>query len=237
MLEFQRLADLLDMQAVDLEIDRLLSQRQGLPELDEYRSANATTAALQASLEETRATLRQTDLELDKQSGELELGEQKLHAEENRLFAGGIGAREVDHLRKEVAMLKRQNSEREESVLELMETKEGLEKEADRLTAEVADATRFESDLEATIAEKWKVLDGEIARKEARKSDIAPLIPPDLMELYEELRRSKEGVAIGRLAEDQCGGCHLKLTAAEQIEVKKADPPRCLHCRRILVPQ
>jgi predicted nucleic acid-binding Zn-ribbon protein len=44
-------------------------------------------------------------------------------------------------------------------------------------------------------------------------------------------------VAVGRLADGICGGCHLRLSAAEQVEVLRDFPPRCMHCRRILVPQ
>ncbi len=40
-MEIPALADLLDLQDVDLQIDRLLERRQGLPELEQYRQANA----------------------------------------------------------------------------------------------------------------------------------------------------------------------------------------------------
>ncbi len=63
-----------------------------------------------------------------------------------------------------------------------------------------------------------------------------PLIDEALIDLYESLRATKEGVAVGRLADGVCGGCHLALTAAEQLEATRADPPRCIHCRRIIVP-
>ena len=62
-----------------------------------------------------------------------------------------------------------------------------------------------------------------------------PLIPEDLLALYEELRPIKEGVAIGRLVDSICGGCHLRLTAAERLDVTRSEPTRCIHCRRILV--
>ena len=87
------------------------------------------------------------------------------------------------------------------------------------------------------IRDAWKEIDAQIAVKEARKAELVPLVAPDLLALYEELRPGKEGVAVGRLAEGVCGGCHLRLSAAEQAEVLRESPPRCLHCRRILVPQ
>jgi predicted nucleic acid-binding Zn-ribbon protein len=85
------------------------------------------------------------------------------------------------------------------------------------------------------ITAAWKEIDAELARREARKAEIVPPIPADLLALYERLRTTKEGVAVGRLADGQCGGCHLHLSAAEQAEAAAADPPRCTHCRRILV--
>ena len=85
------------------------------------------------------------------------------------------------------------------------------------------------------MAAEWKKIDAELARKEGRKAEIIPQIPPDLLEMYDRLRASKQGVAIGRLVDGVCGGCHLALSAAEQLEVAKDEPPRCLHCRRILV--
>ncbi|MDH5422299.1 MAG: C4-type zinc ribbon domain-containing protein, partial [Acidimicrobiia bacterium] len=88
---------------------------------------------------------------------------------------------------------------------------------------------------EVEVAEAWKRIDGEIARKESRKEAIVPLIDTDILELYESLRSHKEGVGAARLADGVCGGCHLTLSPAEQLEVLSDEPPRCLHCRRILV--
>ena len=89
--------------------------------------------------------------------------------------------------------------------------------------------------MEAEVAQAWKKIDAELARREASKAEIVPLIPPDFLDMYERLRAAKQGVAISRLVDGVCGGCHLALSAAEQLEVAAEDPPLCLHCRRILV--
>lgn len=234
--EFRSLADLLDLQSVDMDIDRLLFERQHLPALEAYKRAHAKAESLSKELAEVRAKLLEATRGLDRATGELGIAETKLHSEENRLFAGGLGAREVGHLRQEVEMLKRKKSEEEDSILELMESKEELENREATLDQQSAEATAKRSEIESEISEAWKQIDAQIAKKEVRKADIAPLIEEELMELYDELRVSKDGVAVGRLGEGQCGGCHLKLTAAEQNDVMKLDPPRCPHCRRILVP-
>ena len=219
--ELLSLEDLLDLQVVDLEIDRLLNERQSLPELESYRIAHADATEIANQKAAADGVLRETDLELDRTSGELDLAEAKLATEQNRLYAGGLSARDATYLRQEVQMLERKNGEMEDAVLALLETREtqgqGAVDLAERLEVAEAEKARFE----ALIQSSWSAIDARIAKKEARKSDIVPLITSDLIELYEDLREIKDGVAVARLAEDVCGGCHLRLTAAEQLEMRQ----------------
>ena len=235
--EFQSLVDLLDLQAVDLHIDRLLHQRQYLPELGGFRAAHAQSARIADRLSEIADEFKQISLEEDKAEGELELLEQKVHQQEQRLYAGGLSARETENLRREVESLRNREGTMEEEVLVLLDRREQLETELAAIKVELESAQTEEQGLEAVIGEKWNKLDAEIAKKEVRKLDIVPLIDPELLELYENLREHKEGVAVGRLEDGGiCGGCHLRLSTAEQKQVLAEDLPRCLHCRRILVP-
>ena len=55
------------------------------------------------------------------------------------------------------------------------------------------------------------------------------------MEVYDALREQRSGRVVGRLADGVCGACHLQLSAAEVARMSKDDPPRCIHCRAILV--
>lgn len=235
--EIRSLEDLLDLQREDSDIDRLTERRQTLPELEAYRVAHQNVAAVESEIAEISDRLRDLDLGLDKAEGELQLGEQKLDQEERRLFAGGLSAKEAEHLRQEVEMLRRRSSEAETQILELMEQREQAQQQLVERQRRRDEAESTKSGLENRIQEEWKAIDAEIALHEAKKAEIVPLISPELLELYEQLRPTKEGVAVGRLAEGICGGCHLALSAAEQTEALAEDPPRCLHCRRILVPQ
>lgn len=233
--ELKSQADLLDLQSVDLEIDRLLHERESLPELESYRAAHEALAKASSRLEAAQAALRDINLAVDKTNGELEIAEEKIGREQMRLYAGGLSARDADYMRREVEMLTRKKGEMEDEVLELMERGEAQEAEVEAATDEVATLTKQKSELEATIAEAWKGIDARLAAKEERKAGIVPLIDEYLLELYEDLRKAKDGVGVGRLADGTCGGCHLRITEAEELEVRKSDPPRCIHCRRILV--
>ncbi len=235
--ELRSLADLLDLQAVDSEIDRLIHERETVPALANYRKAHDNAVRLRSDRDNEAATLRQLELALDKTSGELDLAENKLAAEQNRLYAGGLSARDADYLRREVEMLERKKSDMEEEVLELMERRESHAARLEELTTAVAAAEEEKAGHEAEITAAWKEIDGRLAGKEERKAGILPLIPEDLLDTYERLRTQKDdGVAVGRLADGVCGACHLRLTPAEQLEATRRDPPRCIHCNAILVP-
>ncbi len=236
MKEVKSLADILDLQSVDLEIDRLLNQRESLPELESYREMDGKLRDAAKRLSTAEETLRNTNLALDKTSGELEIAEEKANREQMRLYAGGMSARDADYLRREVEMLTRKRGEMEEEILELMESGDAEQAEMDAASAAATEIETAKAELEAAITAAWKGIDAKLARKEERKGAIVTLIEPDLLELYEELRAVKGGIGAGRLADGVCGGCHLRITEAELIEVTRSDPPRCIHCRRILVP-
>jgi hypothetical protein len=230
------LHDLLDLQGVDSQIDRLIDQRQNLPELSHYRASHEETVRIAAERDATGERLRETELAIDKTSGELEITQQKAGAEEMRLYAGGLTARDADYLRREVELLKGKIGSMEEEILELMEAREEIESDLARSDAHLESESAHKAELEGGIREAWRVIDAELAVKEHRKTEILPLVDEDLIDLYEELRQSRDGRAVGALSGGVCGACNLMLSSAEENEAKRQDPPRCIHCRAILVP-
>ncbi|MGI9649270.1 MAG: zinc ribbon domain-containing protein, partial [Acidimicrobiia bacterium] len=229
--------DLLDLQAVDTEIDQLLNTRQSLPELEAFKVAHGRRSELQGMASEQGAALAETVSALKKAEGELELKEKKRGSEEMRMFAGGMSSKDLANLQQEVEMLGRQIETAEEEILGLLDVRDQQEAELAETSSQLEEVEAEASRLESAIATEWKQIDGQVAERQARRPDFLPLIPTDLLDLYEKLRPAKDGVGAVRLAEGVCGGCHLSLSPAEQHEVLKDDPPRCLQCRRILVPQ
>lgn len=233
--EIKSPADLLDLHEIDLEIDRLLDERASLPELDQYKAAHGDVTHLESEKTAADAALKTIELGLDKTNGELEIMAIRAAAEHNRLYAGGISARDADYLRREVEMLDAKVSKMEDEVLHLIEEKEETEQLVARLAVDLETATEHREKLRQEIADKWRVIDKQIEVKEARKAEAAPLVEAYLMEIYDELRSAKEGRVVGPLVDGICGSCHLKLSAAEVARAVKDDPPRCIHCRSILV--
>ncbi len=121
-------------------------------------------------------------------------------------------------------------------MLELLDQRETLQATAVGQPRRVGRRPRLEASFEETVAAEWKVIDVEIAAKEARKADIAPLVPDGL---HDSLRRSPPARPRCRSparsmgsAGDATSGC----LPPSLIEALAEDPPRCVHCRRIVVP-
>jgi uncharacterized protein len=233
--QLKSLADLLDLHDIDLQIDKLLDDRNALPELETYRVVHGEVDRLTSDLAQARAHLKQTDLSLDKSNGELEILAEKAAAEQNRLYAGGLSARDADYMRREVDMLHAKVKDVEDEVIVLMEQREAAEASVAALEGELASATEEKQRLTGLIQDQWRIIDKEIAVKEERKEGALKLVDDDLLEVYEELRSRQSGRVVGRLTDGICGACHLQLSAAEVVRVAKEDPPRCIHCRAILV--
>lgn len=234
-MELTSLADLLDLQEIDLQIDRLLDDRQSLPELESYKAAHQKLQEKEQERDSQAADLKQLELDLDKAEGELEMLEAKLQEHETRLFAGGMSGRETEHMRLEVQSLKGQQESMEEKVLKLLEDVDPVRSGLEDLNSEINQLDADKSELESSIKEQWKKIDAELGRKEERKRGALQPIDDELLELYEKLRGIKEGVAVAPFDHGVCGGCHMTLSPAEQDEAFRADLPRCVHCRRILV--
>jgi predicted nucleic acid-binding Zn-ribbon protein len=134
-------------------------------------------------------------------------------------------------------MLKNQQRDREEGVLVLMDRKDQLAAGLERLEAEVAAAEAVKAEHEAVVSAAWAEIDAKLAIHQGHRDEVVDAIDPDALELYESIRPTMDdGVAAARLNDGVCGACHLRLAAPEQAEALRADPPRCVHCRAILVP-
>ena len=190
---------------------------------------------LETDLAQARADLKQAELGLDKNNGELEITAEKAAAEQNRLYAGGLSARDADYLRREVDMLYQKVSTYEDQVLEYMELREQTELKVTELEDSLDAASTEKDRLTGVIQASWQTIDKELAIKEERKATAIQLVDPDLLVVYDDLRERKDGRVVGRLADGVCGVCHLSLSAAEVASITKDDPPRCIHCRSILV--
>lgn len=227
--------DLVALQAIDLEIDRLERRKVTLPEWEEFRRLHQKRQTVESEHDEVSGEVRSLDLQFDKANGELQIMEERLTISEKRLFGGGMTSKETENRRLEVQSLRARITERESEALDVMERREKVSVRLGDLSIDLETARSLESDLGEVVRKIWGKIDAELAKLRSDRAQLADPVPSEILEMYESLRRSKGGVAAGRLEGSICGGCHLALSESERQEAAETDPARCPHCRRILV--
>jgi predicted nucleic acid-binding Zn-ribbon protein len=228
---------LLDIQEIDTAIDRLVARMRALEAGDDATVALAEANEAERLMGELRLRLDELSRDQMRFEHEIDSMSQKAEAEERRMYDGSVAnARELDSIRHEVDNLKKRRSDREDELLALMEVREGFEAQ-ERAAAERSEALRTRvEEVSGNTAEELERLRTELEERSEARAGLAAAVDPEYLELYEELRPQKKGVAAVALVDGVCQGCHEQLSSVYVDRLKRSEgPKRCEHCRRILV--
>ncbi|HIQ01793.1 MAG TPA: hypothetical protein EYH30_06655, partial [Anaerolineales bacterium] len=204
-----RAARLYRLQQLDMEEERargrLSEIAASLGESPALRQARK--AAQDAADRAQQWAIRQRDLELEVQGIKNEIA-----ASERRLYGGSIrNPKELGDLQAKVASLKRFLERREEDLLEAMIVREEAEAAQGQAQARLEDVeATWASDQAALRAEKEQ-LEARLAKVAQDREALLPSIPPEDMEAYRVLRRTKGGLAVSVMRAGACAACGMEV--------------------------
>jgi predicted nucleic acid-binding Zn-ribbon protein len=138
-------------------------------------------------------------------------------------------------LQKEISSLKRLIITLEDKELSAMMSVEEAETKLARANDFLQEAQAKKIEQDASLkGEKTKLL-AQIERLEAERIAALPAIAKDELNLYEQLRKLRSGVAVAKISSRACGACGATLTAALiQTTQTTGQLVRCPTCGRIL---
>lgn len=228
---------LLALQGADTAIDRSRARLRALESGSELAAVRAEADTAENRLGELGLKIDELARDQKRFENEIDSMTQKERAEQARMYDGSIvNTKELEALQHEIASVHKRRSDREDELLALLEMREQLE--ADSIAAGRESTSRRAKLDEATgaAAEELARVTDTLAEQIAERGAIAREIEPDVLELYEDLRRQKKGIGAAALVDGVCQACHEQLSAVELDRVKRAEGiRRCEHCRRILV--
>lgn len=228
---------LLDLQALDVALDRLARRRLALEAGEDLVAARAEADAAENAYGEIKLRIDALEREGGKLEHEIDSISQKAAAEQKRMYDGSVAnAKELDAMGREIENLTRRRTDREDELLVILEQRETLDAEAARAKERSEELRvrvgQVSADAEAELTE----VVAEIEGRSAERRTLASVFDAELLELYDDLRAQKKGVGAAALVDGVCQGCHETLSAVELDHVKHAEGvPRCEHCRRILI--
>ncbi len=230
---------LLAVQDHDSRIDQFRHRLDTLPE----KAALAVRQVDSKRLVDQREAVQMRRLELQRNlkrnEDELAALEDRAKREHNRLYSGEVtGTRELLTLQEEVDGLRSRCSAMESDALELMVAIEGIETDVAALDTSLEAADAEVVSAQQLLAEAEAAVQAEIDQETAARSAEAADVPEAALASYEALRARMGGVAVARLRNGTCEGCHLALSAMELDRILHAPADELCHCEecgRILV--
>lgn len=228
-------SNLYRLQRIDSEIDQANNR------LQEIETALSQDEELQFAVKQHGAIAEQHAL----QSKQLSQAEEavtaqriKIEQSEAALYGGKVrNPKELQDLQNEVASLKRHLSTLEDQQLDLMLG-------VDELNASLEQAKATLDSTRAHLVEKNAHLNGEqaeilqqVQRLAVEQSAVQNAIPVEPLELYQNLRQQRRGIAVASVQGKACAACGATLTPAQiQLAQSPTQIVRCPSCNRILYP-
>jgi predicted nucleic acid-binding Zn-ribbon protein len=228
---------LLELQELDTAIDRLEARKRHLEEGKEIADARVAMEDAEARLGELRLGVDAVVREQQRLEREIDSMTRKADVDEKRLYDGSIAnVKEMEALQHEISSLKERRSRSEDDLLEQMVRKDDLESRAGEASTVAQQARARLEAVGGEVVEELERIEAELAERRAAREKLVPEFDDELLELYEELRRQKRGVAVAALVDGVCQACHEKLSAMELDRLKRTEGvKRCEYCRRIVV--
>ena len=227
---------LLDLQTVDTALAQLGHRRRTLPEHGLIAKLKTRHSALASDLIAAETTISDLELEQAKAETDLDPVRERLSRNQVRIANGTVpDPKALSSMVEEVSHLKKRISDLEDAELDVMEQLEAAVTDRETLRGRMA---QVDNDLVETIAERDRqlaALDGEMG---GLRAVLVPLIPTDLLTLYDRIGASHGGVGAAELRQRRCTGCQLEINAAD-LRTFSAAPEdevlRCEECGRILI--
>ena len=230
---------LLDLQTLDTTLAQLHHRRQTLPQHVVIAKLQAERAALSSDLVAAETAISDLELEQEKAEADLDPVRERLARNQARIANGTVAdPKALSSMVDEVSHLKKRISDLEDAELEVMEQLEAAVASREALRARI---DRVDNDLIETTAERDRqvsALDAEMAGLRAERDELAPLIPADLLALYDRIGASHGGIGAAELRQRRCTGCQLEINAADLRTFSAAAEDEMLRreeCGRILI--
>ena len=196
---------------------------------EELNEARREAAAVDSEMADVRRAQRRIE-------GEVEGLTAKIEPEEKRLYDGSVrNPKELTSIQHELEALKQQRSKLEDQLLEVMTNLDRIERDHGntfrKLSQEEARWEKDQGDLKHEAVRLNDLITRADARREAQKLKVTPRN----LQVYEEVRRRRGGVAVARVSGGTCGGCRVGIPESVRRQAFAADRlAQCPNCERIL---
>lgn len=223
---------LIALQEKDTALDALRGKAEAVPLTIEEKKGSIN--AIRARIEDVKKEL--TQFLLKRKQKEVDLASKEAEIRKHSTELNAVKTNDAyKALLVEIESGKQDKSVLESDILELMDR---ADKESAIVKEEEKKIKQEEGIVQAEVSKLEGELNGlraEIDKLEAERAEFVKQIPEDVMYRYDNIRRSRNGIAIAQIEGENCSGCHIVVRPQLINEICKAqDIIVCDSCSRIL---
>ena len=224
---------LYSLQEVDLDLDRLDSQRaeaeQDLDRIPAFESMESGLREEEQRRDEfqSQQKVRQLDVET--------LRERSAHLE-GQLYGGAVAnPRDLESLGQEASNVREQLEKQDADLLELSIQAEESREKCSSLQQRLSDTRSSWETRQAELKERLAGLAVEQEATSAKRVALAADMEPDALQRYDGLRRAKGGLAVAKVERGLCQACRMSLPTTQRQQVRNGRQiVQCSTCGRML---
>lgn len=229
MAELDTLAALQSLDAdVDVRRARLAEVKAALADSSEVAQARRAFEAARAKLRDDEARQRQLEWDVEERSG-------KIKELERRLYSGKIGnPKELTSLQTEIEHLRRDMSAIEERCLEAIAATDDQRLAVAALESGLSAVERRGAEEKMRLGEEQSKVEALLTDLQSRRTSLSSAVSSANLARYEELRRTRKGLAVARIERNTCLGCRTSLPTSQVQSARQGQVAFCSSCGRIL---
>jgi len=213
-----------DLRQIEDKLGKYRGEMESL--VGEVKALEARLKADRESLATMERTRSELQAELRQMTQQIEKSRDKLNRSRNE--------RESNAAQRELEELRKLCRDREEEIERLTTAADGAKAAITEAETKHAHLTRTIEGTEAGTSTELVSLAAEKTTKAGLRETVAKKIPVVLYRRYENIR-TKRPVAIARLVEGTCRGCHLAIPPMMFQRLRQTgEIEQCPHCRRII---
>lgn len=221
------------LQNLDTRIDQIEAR---LTEIAKKLSDDRRVRRAKKILEQTQEKAKRARIQLGQIEDKVEAQRIKRKTNQSMLFSGKIkNPKELQDLQMESEAIKRYIAQLEDEQLEAMIANEAAENAEKQAKKDLGQAQARASEENASLLGEKEKIEEEHERLLREKEAVLQAIPLQALKLYQQLRKTKRGTAVTKVADGGCSICGQSLTPADLQSIRASNRlVFCPSCGRIL---
>jgi predicted nucleic acid-binding Zn-ribbon protein len=228
----EQISFLVELQVVDSEIYELNREKNQTPE--KIKAIEDSLEAKKSGIKEAEERLKVLQLKLKDKEVSLQQKEEHIKKLQTQLYQIKTN-KEYSAMLTEIEGIKADNSIEEEEIIKLMDeidaAKRKIIEEKELFKEEDSDANKEKDKINTRLRD----IDVRLSRLSTERQKIVPNVERQILARYERVLTNRDGLAMVKVEEGACGGCHMNLPPQVISDVKlREDIIVCGSCSRIL---